>query len=48
ILGLFDAIAGEFFLGVGAFFLALLVGWWAPRVADEVRLGFAHQGLIRS
>lgn len=47
ILGLFDAVAGEFFLGVGAFFLALLVGWRAPEVADEVRVGFSNQGLVR-
>lgn len=47
VLGLFDAVAGEFFLGVGAFFLALLVGWRALGVADEVKLGFSHEGLIR-
>ncbi len=47
ILGLFDAVAGEFLLGVGAFFLALLVGWRAMGIADEVRLGFSHDGLIR-
>lgn len=47
ILGLFDAIAGEFFLGLGAFFLALLVGWRALNIADEVKLGFSHEGLIR-
>jgi SNF family Na+-dependent transporter len=47
ILGLYDAVAGEFFLGVGAFFLAMLVGWRAPGVADEVKLGFSHEGLIR-
>ncbi|UCC83005.1 MAG: hypothetical protein JSW46_18945 [Gemmatimonadota bacterium] len=32
---------------MGAFFLALLVGWRAMHVADEVRLGFSHEGLIR-
>jgi NSS family neurotransmitter:Na+ symporter len=47
ILGLFDAVAGEFFLGVGAFFLALLVGWRAMHIADEVKQGFSHEGLIR-
>ncbi|UCC72855.1 MAG: sodium-dependent transporter [Gemmatimonadota bacterium] len=47
VLGLFDAVAGEFFLGVGAFFLALLVGWRAPEVADEVRRGFSREALIR-
>ncbi|MGD2152546.1 MAG: sodium-dependent transporter [Gemmatimonadales bacterium] len=47
ILGLYDAIAGEFFLGMGAFFLALLVGWRALDIGDEVRQGFSHEGLIR-
>jgi NSS family neurotransmitter:Na+ symporter len=46
ILGLFDAIAGEFLLGVGAFFLAYLVGWRAPQVAEEIRLGFGNEKLI--
>jgi NSS family neurotransmitter:Na+ symporter len=47
-LELYDALAGEFFLGVGAFFLAYLVGWKAPQVAEEVKQGFAHEGLIRA
>lgn len=47
ILYLFDAIAGEFLLGFGAFFLALLVGWRASHVAEEIRLGFSHEALIR-
>jgi NSS family neurotransmitter:Na+ symporter len=46
ILGLFDAVAGEFLLGLGAFFLALLVGWRALNMTDEVKLGFPHDGLI--
>jgi NSS family neurotransmitter:Na+ symporter len=47
VLGLYDAIAGEFFLGVGAFFLAILVGWVAKdAMVNEVRQGFEHTGLL--
>jgi NSS family neurotransmitter:Na+ symporter len=47
VLGLFDAIAGEFLLGVGAFFLAMLVGWIATDIVNEARLGFSHEGLLK-
>jgi NSS family neurotransmitter:Na+ symporter len=47
VLGLFDAIAGEFLLGVGAFFLAILVGWIAKDIVNEARQGFSHEGLLK-
>jgi NSS family neurotransmitter:Na+ symporter len=46
ILGLFDAIAGEFLLAVGAFFLAIFVGYRMANPRDEVREGFKHEVLI--
>ena len=46
ILGLFDAIAGEFLLAVGAFFLAIFVGYRMANPREEVRKGFNHEGLI--
>jgi NSS family neurotransmitter:Na+ symporter len=47
ILGLFDQIAGEFLLVVGAFALALFVGWRMSDPLGEVRRGFASEGLLR-
>ncbi len=46
ILGLFDAIAGEFLLAIGAFFLAIFVGYRMKDPRKEVRDGFNHEGLI--
>jgi NSS family neurotransmitter:Na+ symporter len=47
ILGLFDAVAGEFLLVVGAFALALFVGWKMNDPVAEVRQGFGGEGLLR-
>lgn len=47
ILGLFDKLAGEFFLVVGAFVLALFVGWRMSDPIAEVRKGFGSEGLLR-
>jgi NSS family neurotransmitter:Na+ symporter len=47
ILGLFDKIAGEFLLVVGAFFLALLVAWRVPGIIDEIKIGFRGPGLLK-
>ncbi len=46
VLGLFDAIAGELLLAVGALFLAYFVGYRMRDPREEVRKGFAHEGLI--
>ena len=47
VLGLFDKIAGEFFLVVGAFFLALFVGYKMRDPIEELRHGFASERLLR-
>ncbi len=47
VLGLLDKIAGEFFLVVGAFFLALFVGYKMRDPIEELRHGFASEGLLR-
>jgi NSS family neurotransmitter:Na+ symporter len=47
ILGLFDKVAGEFLLVVGAFFLALLVGWRVPDLIEEAKQGFGNVGLLK-
>lgn len=47
VLGLFDKIAGEFFLVVGAFVLALFVGWRMSDPVGELSKGFPHGGLLR-
>lgn len=47
VLGLFDKIAGEFFLVVGAFALALFVGWRMSDPVGELSKGFPHTGLLR-
>lgn len=48
ILGLFDKIAGEFLLVVGAFALSILVGWrLGDAPLEEVRRGFKSEILIR-
>ncbi len=47
VLGLFDKIAGEFLLVVGAFILALFVGWRVRDPLNEVRKGFASEGLLK-
>ncbi len=38
-LGLMDAIAGELFLVIGAFGMAIVVGWVMPNVAGEMKRG---------
>jgi NSS family neurotransmitter:Na+ symporter len=47
VLGLFDKVAGEFLLVVGAFFLALLVGWRVPDLVEETKQGFGNVGLLK-
>lgn len=47
VLGVFDKIAGEFFLVVGAFFLALFVGWRMSDPIGELSQGFAGRGLLK-
>ncbi len=47
VLGLYDKIAGEFLLVVGAFVLAVLVGWRIPDPLGEVRKGFASERLLK-
>jgi len=47
ILGLFDKVAGEFLLVVGAFFLALLVAWRIPDIVDEAGIGFGRPGILK-
>ena len=47
ILGLFDKIAGEFLLVVGAFFLALLVAWRIPDIVEEAKIGFRGTGMLK-
>lgn len=47
ILGLFDKIAGEFLLVVGAFFLALLVAWRIPDIVEEAKIGFRGTGILK-
>jgi NSS family neurotransmitter:Na+ symporter len=46
-LGLFDKIAGEFLLVVGAFVLALYVGWRMPDPVGELALGFRRPRLLK-
>jgi NSS family neurotransmitter:Na+ symporter len=46
ILGLFDAVAGELFLGIGAFFLAIFVGYRMSDPRAEVLEGFNKPGLV--
>lgn len=46
VLDLFDAVAGEFLLGVGAFFLAIFVGYRMKDPRSEVLDGFNHKGLV--
>jgi NSS family neurotransmitter:Na+ symporter len=46
ILGLFDALAGEFFLVFGAFFLVLFVGWRMEDPIGELGEGFGNRGLL--
>ncbi|UCF18942.1 MAG: sodium-dependent transporter, partial [Gemmatimonadota bacterium] len=48
VLGLFDAVAGEFLLVVGAFFLALFVGWRMSDPISELRKGFGSEGLLHA
>lgn len=47
ILGLFDKIAGEFLLVVGAFFLALLVAWRVPDIVEEIKIGFRGAAILK-
>lgn len=47
VLGLFDKIAGEFFLVVGAFVLAIFVGWRMRDPVEELAKGFGHTALLR-
>jgi NSS family neurotransmitter:Na+ symporter len=46
VLSLFDQIAGEFLLVVGAFVLALFVGWRMSNPLEEVRRGFGSGTLL--
>jgi len=46
VLGLFDKIAGEFFLVVGAFVLAIFVGWKMRDPVDELARGFGTRTLL--
>jgi len=47
ILGLFDAVAGELLLVVGAFFLVLFVGWRMEDPVAELSEGFSSPRLLR-
>jgi NSS family neurotransmitter:Na+ symporter len=47
ILILFDAVAGEFLLVVGAFFLLLFVGWRMADPVGELHIAFPHDGILR-
>jgi NSS family neurotransmitter:Na+ symporter len=47
VLGLFDKIAGEFFLVLGGFVLALFVGWRMSDPVGELSRGFPHVALLR-
>jgi NSS family neurotransmitter:Na+ symporter len=47
VLGLFDAVAGEFFLVIGAFFLAIFVGWRMRDPIGELQQGFNRPGLLK-
>lgn len=46
ILGLFDAVAGEFLLVLGGFFLIVFVGWRMDDPVGELRQGFGHDRLL--
>ena len=46
ILGLFDAIAGEFLLVLGALFLVIFVGWRMEDPVGELSEGFGNRGLL--
>lgn len=48
VLGLFDAVAGELFLVLGGFFLAIFVGWRMSDPIEEVSRGFNSRRLLRS
>lgn len=47
VLGVFDKLAGEFFLVVGAFVLALFVGWRMSDPIEELARGFGSRALLR-
>ena len=47
VLGLFYAAAGELFLVIGAFFLALFVGYRFRGPLDEAVEGFSSPGLLK-
>ncbi len=47
VLSLFDKIAGEFFLVVGAFVLSVFVGWRMKDPTDELAQGFGSRSLLK-
>ncbi len=47
VLGLFDKIAGEFMLVLGAFLLAILVGWKMSDPIGELQQGFGSARLLK-
>lgn len=45
-LEIFDQLAGEVFLVIGALFIAIFVGWRMPNAVQEISKGSAFKGLL--